>query len=245
MARFWRIERILTKLFASYMQKGCFIMSSVSSIRPLKVVAVSGSPSVPSRSEALIDVIIQQLQQHIRVEAEYVKLNQISHLLNGAAHRELFAPEIQAVLRQIEMADALIVASPVYRASYTSLFKYIFDYIEQYSLVRKPVLIAATGGSERHALVLDHQFHPLFSFFNAYTLPIGIYAMDKDFENYQLVSPLIRERIQLAVAHAIPPFLLAATFNLDAIVAEDHPVTQLQSVISAHAQKRQLTTNAG
>ena len=220
-------------------------MSSVSSIRPLKLVAVLGSPANPSRSEALVDVIIQQLQQHIRVEVEYVKLNQIGHLLNGAARRDLFAPEVQAALQTIETADALIVASPVYRASYTGLLKHLFDYVEQYSLVGKPVLIAATGGSERHALVLDHQFRPLFSFFNAYTLPIGIYATDKDFENYQLVSPLIRERIQLAVAHAIPQFLLAGALNLDAVVAEDHLVTQLQAVISAHAQKRQLTINAG
>ena len=75
----------------------------------------------------------------------------------------------------------LIVGTPVYRASFTGLFKHFFDFVEQTALVDVPVLLAAQGGSERHALVLEHQLRPLFSFFQAQTLPIGVYATDKDF----------------------------------------------------------------
>ena len=69
-----------------------------------------------------------------------------------------------------------------------------------------PVLLAATGGSERHALVLDHQLRPLFSFFQALTLPIGVYATEADFSNYQITSDLLKARIQLAAERAAPLF---------------------------------------
>ena len=67
-----------------------------------------------------------------------------------------------------------------------------------------PILLSASGGSHRHALVLEHQLRPLFSFFQAYTLPIGVYAIDNDFKNYQVASSALYNRIQLAVQRALP-----------------------------------------
>lgn len=77
------------------------------------------------------------------------------------------------MLDEIESADLLLVASPVYRGSYPGLLKHLFDLIDLNALIDTPVLLAATGGTERHALVLDHQLRPLFSFFQAITLPSG------------------------------------------------------------------------
>ena len=67
-----------------------------------------------------------------------------------------------------------------------------------------PVLLAATGGSDRHALVLDTALRPLFSFFQALTLPIGVYASPNDFENYRVSSAPLQARVALAVARALP-----------------------------------------
>lgn len=197
-------------------------MSSLSSVRPLKLVAVSGAPNTPSKTESLLDAILVQLKQHIQFEVEYVKLSQIGHLLNGAASRDLLAIEVQQALTQIETADALIVASPIYRASYTGLFKHLFDYIDQFALVDKPVLLAATGGSERHALTIDHQFRPLFSFFQAQTLPIGVFATDKDFEHYKVTNQLLLERIQLATTRAVPQFLFSSKSSNNELESENN-----------------------
>lgn len=208
-------------------------MSSLSSIRPLKLVAVSGAPNTPSKTESLLDAILVQLKQHIQFEVEYVKLSQIGHLLNGAASRDLLAIEVQQALTQIETADALIVASPIYRASYTGLFKHLFDYIDQFALVDKPVLLAATGGSERHALTIDHQFRPLFSFFQAQTLPIGVFATDKDFEHYKVTNQLLLERIQLATTRAVPQFLFSSKSSNNELESEnDNNVSQNDAATS-------------
>jgi FMN reductase len=96
------------------------------------------------------------------------------------------------------------VASPVYRASFTGLFKHVFDFVGQYALIDKPVLLAATGGSDRHALIIEHQFRPLFSFFQAITLPIGVYASDTDFIDYRIDSAALRERIDQAIGRGLP-----------------------------------------
>jgi FMN reductase len=72
-------------------------------------------------------------------------------------------------------------------------------------LVDVPVLLAASGGSDRHALVLEHQLRPLFSFFQAQTLPIGVYATDRDFTpEYTVKSEQLSDRVTLAVARALP-----------------------------------------
>ena len=96
------------------------------------------------------------------------------------------------------------MASPVYRASFTGLFKHVFDFVGQYSLIDKPVLLAATGGSDRHALIIEHQFRPLFSFFQALTLPIGVYASDADFVDYRIESDTLRDRIGQAASRGVP-----------------------------------------
>ncbi|MBR8379697.1 FMN reductase [Burkholderia cenocepacia] len=180
----------------------------------LNVVAISGSLQRPSRTLALTDAIVTALGAALPIETRLIELGEIGSRLAGALTRALVPPDLDALIRAIETADALVVASPVYRASYTGLFKHLFDLVRHDALVDVPVLLAATGGSERHALVIDHQLRPLFSFFQARTLPIGVYASESDFDQYQIASPALRERIALAVNRAVPqlraPVLSAA-----------------------------------
>ena len=72
------------------------------------------------------------------------------------------------------------------------------------SVVPDGVLLAASGGSDRHALVIEHQLRPLFAFFQTLTLPLGVYATDADFADYRISSPALLERIALATQRALP-----------------------------------------
>ena len=92
----------------------------------------------------------------------------------------------------------------MFRASIPGLLKHLFDLVDLNALQGKPVLLAATGGSPRHALVLDHQLRPLFGFFAALTLPIGVYATPEDIQNGEVVSPALHKHIDLAVSLATP-----------------------------------------
>jgi FMN reductase len=172
--------------------------------RTLKVVAVSGSLNHPSKTTVLVEEIVDALAKALPIESHLITLTDLGPYLAGALTRSQLPPEAEAELQRIESADVLVVASPVYRASFTGLFKHLFDFIDQYALVDTPVLLAASGGSERHALIIEHQFRPLFAFFQALTLPVGIYAHDSDFTDYKLTNETLRARIDKAVAKAVP-----------------------------------------
>ncbi len=170
----------------------------------INVVAISGGLQRPSRTLALTDAIVGALGGALPIDTQRIELGEIGNRLAGALQRAQVPPDLDALIRAIETADALVVASPVYRASYTGIFKHLFDLVHHASLIDVPVLLAATGGSERHALVIDHQLRPLFSFFQARTLPIGVYAAESDFDGYEIANPALRARIALAVDRAAP-----------------------------------------
>ncbi|MFM0248210.1 FMN reductase [Paraburkholderia sediminicola] len=170
----------------------------------LKVVAVSGGLQRPSRTLVVVERLLAVLGDSLPIDTHLVELGQIVTRLAGAVHRAQVPVDLEAHIKAIESADLLIVGSPVYRASYTGLFKHLFDLVHHEALVDVPVLLAATGGSDRHALVIDHQLRPLFSFFQARTLPIGVYASEADFSGYAISNPALDERIALAVTRALP-----------------------------------------
>ena len=171
---------------------------------PLRVVAVSGSLHEPSKTTALLRAITAAVAERAPVEAQLIELTQVGPSLAGALTRDQLPPEVEAQLQAIETADLLIVGSPVYRASFTGLFKHLFDFVDQYALVGTPVLLAATGGGERHALMIEHQLRPLFAFFQALTLPLGVYASTTDFDGYEVATDVLRARIALAAERALP-----------------------------------------
>ena len=170
----------------------------------LRVVAVSGGLQRTSRAAALCQHLMDLIGEHLPCERRLVELGQVAPQLAGATWRSQLPASVEQELAAVEQADVLVVATPVYRGSYTGLFKHFFDFIDQDALIDKPVLLAATGGSERHALVIDHQLRPLFSFFQARTLPLGVYATDKDFADYRLHNEALIERARQAVQRALP-----------------------------------------
>lgn len=142
-------------------------------------------------------------------EQQLVELGRLAPQLAGTAWRSRLPDSVEEELAAVEQADILVVATPVYRGSYTGLFKHFFDFVHQDALTDKPILLAATGGSERHALVIDHQLRPLFSFFQARTLPLGVYATDKDFTDHRVQDEALIQRAALAVERALPLLQLA------------------------------------
>ncbi|OLU28154.1 FMN reductase [Pseudomonas sp. PA15(2017)] len=169
---------------------------------PFKIVAVSGGTSRPSRTLALTEAIVSEIGKHLAIDTHLIELGNIARPLGGALWRTELSTTVEHELRQIESADLLVVAAPVYRGTYPGLFKHLFDLIGQDALIDTPVLLAASGGSERHALVLDHQLRPLFSFFQSLTLPIGVYASESEFADYRIVSQPLQARIELAAERA-------------------------------------------
>lgn len=167
--------------------------------RALRVAVVNGSPSATSKTAALAALVTDTLAGILPVEVEKIDVYSLGSAFTQATTREDLPPEVEERYRAVEDADLLIAATPVFRASYTGMFKHFFDLTGQYALANTPVLLLATGGSDRHAMVIDHQMRPLFAFFQALTLPVGIYANTGEFDGNIILNPEVYSRVQIAL----------------------------------------------
>jgi FMN reductase len=146
----------------------------------MKLVVVSAGLSVPSSTRLLADRLAAATARHTSVDVQVVELRdlavEIAHnFTSGFPGRAL-----SAALEAVTEADGLIVVTPVFSASYSGLFKSFFDVLDQDALTGKPVLVAATGGSARHSLVLEHALRPLFAYLRAVVVPTAVYAASED-----------------------------------------------------------------
>jgi FMN reductase len=165
----------------------------------LRLVGLSGSTRRPSRTRSLVEAVGLEVGRWRASRFDLFDLIDAGPGL-GAFTRGELPSEARTVLSAIESADALIVGTPVYKGSYAGLFKHLIDFVEPSALAGRPVILTATGGGRRHALVVEHQLRPLFAFFSALTVPTSIYASDEDFENGKLTDPVTLGRIKQAAS---------------------------------------------
>jgi FMN reductase len=167
------------------------------------IVGVSGSLSPRSRTRVIVEAILREAAEAHPARVTLVDIAEIAADLAASRGRTELRGAAEGAIRAVETADVLVVGTPVYRGTYAGLFKHLFDLVDQYALAEVPVILSATGGSERHALVIDQEMRPLFSFFGAFTVPIGVYATEADFRDYELTAQPVRERIHAAAHQAV------------------------------------------
>lgn len=151
-----------------------------------KLVVISAGLSVPSSTRLLADRITGAVQREVTARGESLDVEVVE--LRGLA-REIadhlvagMPPEaLRAALSAVSSADAVVAVTPVFTASYAGLFKSFIDLLDNDALTGTPVLIAATAGTPRHSLVLDHALRPLFSYLRAVVVPTGVFAATEDF----------------------------------------------------------------
>lgn len=170
------------------------------------IVGFSGSFGAPSTTRTLVEEAVKRAVSHFKRSSETYDLGQFGASLGAARSLSDLDEPGRHIVERITHAKALVVACPVYKGSYPGLFKHLFDLLDPSSLVGKPVLLAAVGGGEKHALVVEHHLRPLFACFEAQTLATGVYASANDFAEGRLISPAVFERLDRAI-HQLAPYL--------------------------------------
>jgi FMN reductase len=150
-----------------------------------KLVVVSAGLSRPSSTRLLADRLANATRQSLTEAGQEtdVRVVELRELATDIAHNLVNGfpgPVLREVLEAVTGADGVIAVTPVFSASYSGLFKSFFDVLDDTALTGKPVLIAATGGSSRHSLVLEHALRPLFAYLHAVVLPTAVYAASED-----------------------------------------------------------------
>src|SRR5712691_7524053 len=177
------------------------------------LVVVTAGLGQPSSTRLLADRLAAATERHVRdvgivPSVEVIELREhaqdlTNHLLTGFP-----SPKLQAAIDVVLAADGLIAVSPIFSGSFSGLLKLFFDVVERDGLAGMPTLIAATGGTARHSLALEHALRPLFAYLNAATVATSVFAAADDWgtagvaADGSLVDRIDRAARELAAAVA-------------------------------------------
>src|SRR6478735_4165047 len=150
------------------------------------VAVISAGLSQPSSTRLLADQLAEATRREAahqgqQVEMVTIEIRQLAQDITNNLLTGFPSAALQTAIETVTSADAVIAVTPVFSASYSGLFKSFFDVLDPKALIGTPVLIAATGGSARHSLVLDYAMRPLFSYLKATIVGTGVFAATADF----------------------------------------------------------------
>ncbi|MDO3704278.1 FMN reductase [Micromonospora sp. C28SCA-DRY-2] len=166
------------------------------------LAVVSAGLSQPSSTRLLADQLAAATRDGLVTRGEVVEVHPIelrehahdvvNHLLTGFPSESL-----RAALDTVTGADGIIAVTPIFNASYNGLFKSFFDLVDAEALGDRPVLVAATGGTARHSLALEHALRPLFAYLHAVVVPTAVFAAPEDWSG-GTADGALRRRIDRA-----------------------------------------------
>ncbi len=168
-----------------------------------RLVIVNAGTSDPSSSRMLADRIAQKTldQLHAQDIPATVSVIELGPLAGEIAHAIVSGFPHGALLESIKVlaaADGVIVATPVYKAGMSGLFKSFIDILDNDVLIAKPLVLSATAGTSRHALVIDDQMRSLFAFMRTLTTPTSVFAAPEDWADTSLTGRIERAATELA-----------------------------------------------
>jgi FMN reductase len=168
------------------------------------ILAISGSPSADSRTASVTGHLVNLLTSK-GIEARHLAVRELpaTELLAGRSA----GPAIHSAVEALAAADGVIVATPVYQASYTGLLKSFLDLLPQSGLAGKAVLPVATGGSLAHLLAIDYALRPVLAALGARHVVTGCFLLDQDIQRRPESSVQIRPEAELRLLDALDGFL--------------------------------------
>ena len=149
------------------------------------LVVVTAGLRQPSSTRLLAEQIAAAVTRKgsevgLDFDTQFVEVRDVAHDLVNNLLTGFPSPELEARLDLVSKADALVAVSPIFTGSFSGLFKMFFDVVGPEQMVDKPVLVAATGGTARHSLAMEHAMRPMFAYLRALTVPTSVYAAPED-----------------------------------------------------------------
>jgi FMN reductase len=168
------------------------------------LVVVSAGTSDPSSTRMLADRTAQRAaalasDRGSAVCTQVIDLRELAAGITTALTSQLVTPRLRQAVDVLAAADGVIAAAPVYKAAASGLFTSFFHTLDSDLLIGKPVVLAATAGTARHALVVDDQMRPLFAYLRALPVPTSLFAAPEDWGDPRLSQRIDRAAFELVL----------------------------------------------
>ena len=159
--------------------------------QPLRLVVVNAGVSDPSSTRLLADraahrVVSLGAERGHTVTVSTIDLRELLPELPAAMSSQLLGKKFTAAVAALAGADAVIAAAPVYKAGASGLFTSFFQVLDNDLLIGTPVILAATAGTARHALVVDEEMRSLFAYLRTLPVPTSLFASTEDWNDKAL-----------------------------------------------------------
>jgi FMN reductase len=171
---------------------------------PFRVVVVSAGTGDPSSTRMLADRTAQRIEaiaarRQGSVHVQVLDLRELANEVTTALVSQLTGPKLQKAIEALGTADGIVVSTPVYKAGPSGLFTSFFQVLDNDLLIAKPVVLAATAGTARHALVVDEQLRSLFAYMRTASVPTSLFAATEDWGDPALNKRIDRAALELVV----------------------------------------------
>jgi FMN reductase len=169
-----------------------------------RLVVVSAGTGDPSSTRLLADRTAEHVaalaaKHGNTVAVSFIELRELATDVSTALVSQLITPKLQQAITALGDADGIIAATPVHKAGPSGLFTSFFGILDNDLLIAKPVVLAATAGTARHALVADDQMRPLFAYLRTMTAPTSLFAAPEDWSDPALNKRIDRAAIELVL----------------------------------------------
>jgi FMN reductase len=170
--------------------------------QPFTLVVVTAGTSDPSSTRMLADQVAQRVtdlagRRGNEVTTRVVDLRELATEVTTAMVSRLVGPKLQQAIAALGDADGIVASTPVYAAGASGLFTSFFQVLDSDLLIATPVVLAATAGTARHALVVDEQLRSLFAFLRATAIPTSLFAATEDWSDPALAKRIDRAALEL------------------------------------------------
>ncbi|WP_084077865.1 CE1759 family FMN reductase [Demequina sp. NBRC 110057] len=168
------------------------------------LVVVSAGASDPSSTKMLADRAAQRVTSLARerghdVRVSVIEIRELLPELPQALSSQFMGPKFRAAIDTLVDADGIIAAAPVYKAGASAAFTGFLQVLDNDLLIGKPVILAATAGTARHALVVDEEMRSLFAYLRTLPVPTGLFAAPEDFSSTALTARISRAAQELVL----------------------------------------------
>ncbi len=168
----------------------------------MRVITLAGSPRYPSRSTALLTLCQAELEKR---GVEVIPWNLHNFQPEDLLYARFDSPALQALKQDLETADGVIVATPVYKASFSGALKTLLDLLPERALEHKVVLPLATGGTVAHMLAVDYALKPVLNALKAQEILHGVFADDSQISHYDR-QPEVNQTLAARLDDALDTF---------------------------------------